>query len=114
MPIKIMSALYRITNGKSQLYILLIPDRYYVNGELSAGYDRMRRLFVQGLDDKIHIIQSLHGKVTSDMYYSVDGHWNEKGNEFVARELMRTFKKIEFVMPLSQGISIWCQFSCFQ
>ncbi len=90
----ILNAILRNIPEAGRLHVMLIPDRHYVNGELSTQYDAMKRLLLNRLDSRIDVID-LHGKVSSDMYYPNDGHWNKMGHQFVAAYLLRS----SFVSP---------------
>jgi len=92
--VKIINVINRNLPGYATLHVMLIPDRHYVNGELSTEYATFKQLLVRGFDMNINIID-FHGKVTSEMYYQNDGHWNEKGHKYVANYLtdQRIFTK---------------------
>ena len=85
--VKIINSINRNIPGYAKLHVMLIPDRHYVNGELSTGYETLKQLLMKGIDTNIDIID-FHGKVTSEMYYHNDGHWNEVGHKYVARYLI--------------------------
>jgi len=81
--VKIINLINRNIPGSAKLHVMLIPDRHYVNGESSTEYETLKQLLGRGFDMNINIID-FHGKVTSEMYYQNDGHWNEKGHKYVA------------------------------
>ena len=85
--VKIINLINRNIPGYAKLHVMLIPDKHYVNGELSTEYEALKQLLVRGFDMNINIID-FHGKVTSEMYYQNDGHWNEMGHKYVASYLI--------------------------
>ena len=85
--VKIINLINRNIPRYAKLHVLLIPDRHYVHGDLSTGYETLKQLLVRGFDMNISIVD-FHGKLTSEMYYQNDGHWNEMGHKYVANYLI--------------------------
>jgi len=75
----------------SSLIILLMPDLHYLKGELSIEYQNMKSIFIGKLKNEIKVLD-LHDKLTPDMYYPIDGHWNPKGHKFVSDSITKFLK----------------------
>jgi hypothetical protein len=67
----------------ARIYLVLIPGPHYTWGFRSSIYDRHIKSLKGMLAPAITVID-LHGRTTSDMHYLHDGHWNEKGHNFIA------------------------------
>jgi len=84
---KILNRIYEVSKPRC-VYIILIPDPYYVFGFRSSGYERFLHDFIKALDPAIKVID-LHGLTSPDMHYIHDGHWNERGHRFVTDVISR-------------------------
>ena len=80
--LKILNTFCEISRP-ARVYVVLIPDPYYVFGFQSVKYQDFLHRLVKGLDPSITVID-LHGLTTREMHYLHDGHWNLKGHKFVA------------------------------
>lgn len=67
--------------------VLLIPTPSYSFTVKSKTYEQFIARFTHALDPAINIID-LHGRMTKDMHFIHDGHWNERGHRTVADLLM--------------------------
>ena len=72
----------------THVYVMLIPSPHYAFGFRSTKYDDFLHRLIRGLNPSITIID-LHGLTTEEMHYLHDGHWNEKGHQFVADIIVR-------------------------
>ncbi|MFH1081392.1 MAG: SGNH/GDSL hydrolase family protein [Pseudomonadota bacterium] len=68
--------------------ILLIPGPHYAYGFRSVRYSDFLEKLTKTLSASVRVID-LHGLTTAEMYYLHDGHWNEKGHQFVADVIIR-------------------------
>lgn len=80
--LKILNASQEISKP-TPVYVLLIPDPHYAIGFRSGKYDDFLHRLIRGLNPAITVID-LHGLTTGEMHYPHDGHWNEKGHQFIA------------------------------
>ena len=67
----------------ARIYIVLIPSPYYVWGLRSPLYGKYVRDMKGMLAPSVAIID-LHSRMTPEMHFLHDGHWNEQGHLFVA------------------------------
>ncbi len=67
----------------AKVWLMLIPDPYYVSGQRFPRYESYVNRLVTGVDKRISIID-LHPLLTPDMHFLHDGHWNVKGHKIVA------------------------------
>ena len=84
---KILNRIHEISRP-GRVYIVLIPDPHYVFGLKSPKYERFVSATINSLDPSVTVID-LHGRIPADMHYIHDGHWNEKGHQFVADIICR-------------------------
>ena len=68
----------------ARMSLMLIPSLHAVRGELGEDYAKAIANFRAALTQRIEVID-LHRKVTPEMYYPNDGHWNALGQTHVAR-----------------------------
>jgi len=85
--LKILNTFCKISSP-TPVYLVLIPDPYYVYGFQSVKYEEYLHRLTKGLDPSITVID-LHGLTTREMHYPHDGHWNLKGHKFVADIIAR-------------------------
>lgn len=83
---RIVNAFFSEINDGSSLHVVLIPDRHFVVGELSARHETSKGRFMGKLDQRIEILD-LHGKLSPEMYFENDGHWNHLGHQRSAKLL---------------------------
>jgi hypothetical protein len=80
--LKILNAVNEFAKP-TPVYVMLIPSPYYAFGFRSDKYDDFLHRLIRGLNPSITVID-LHGLTTGEMHYPHDGHWNEKGHQFIA------------------------------
>jgi hypothetical protein len=85
--LKILNTFAEIS-GPAHVYVLLVPDPHYAFGYRSAKYKEFLHQLSSGLKPSITVID-LHDLTDSTMHYLHDGHWNEKGHQFVADIIVR-------------------------
>ncbi len=85
--LKILNTFAEIS-GSARVYVMLIPESHYDFGYRSAKYNEFLHQVLSGLKPSITVID-LHGLINSEMHYLHDGHWNEKGHQFVADIIVR-------------------------
>jgi hypothetical protein len=68
----------------AQIFIVLIPSPHYVWGLRSPRYNKYVQDMKGMLAPSVAIID-LHSRMTPEMHFLHDGHWNEHGHRFVAK-----------------------------
>ena len=67
----------------SRVYLLLIPDPYYVAGFRSKKYESYIRRVVDEVKGSVDVID-LHSKFSPEEHFPHDGHWNVRGHQLAA------------------------------
>jgi hypothetical protein len=80
--LKILNAVHEFAKP-TPVYVMLIPSPHYAFGFRSNKYNDFLHRLIKGLNPSITVID-LHGLTTGEMHYPHDGHWNEKGHQFIA------------------------------
>ena len=68
----------------SRVYLLLIPDRYYIYGLRSKKYESSVRRLVDDIKGSVNVID-LHDAFSPADHFPHDGHWNVRGHQLAAR-----------------------------
>jgi len=76
------------TAQSSRVYLLLIPDPYYISGFRSKKYELYVRRLMAEVKGSVNVID-LHGAFSPADHFPHDGHWNDRGHQLTAEIISR-------------------------
>ena len=83
--IRILQAMKQTVPATSQFYVLLIADKHFAYQEYGEKYQQFVKGLIEELEQSNIVVWDSHPITSSDMFFKLDGHWNEKGHDKIGQ-----------------------------